>query len=78
MECYATADILKISIHAPREGGDQNVNHAQYVLHNDFNPRPPRGGRLRASTRQVRLGRISIHAPREGGDKTFPYSYSVP
>ena len=34
-----------ISIHAPREGGDVGQD---LVLqgHEDFNPRPPRGGRL--------------------------------
>ena len=34
-----------ISIHAPREGGD--INRLQQTHNdNDFNPRPPRGGRL--------------------------------
>ena len=34
-----------ISIHAPREGGD--VCSSKGALHrSDFNPRPPRGGRL--------------------------------
>ena len=36
------------------------------LLH--FNPRPPRGGRLRLSTCEVQAQEISIHAPREGGD----------
>ena len=56
-----------ISIHAPREGGDDSVSRACYTGR-DFNPRPPRGGRhLRTG---VALGQnlISIHAPREGGD----------
>ena len=35
---------LVISIHAPREGGDFLVLHWPW-LPNDFNPRPPRGGR---------------------------------
>ena len=34
----------KISIHAPREGGD-NSNRTQRIPKIDFNPRPPRGGR---------------------------------
>ena len=34
-----------ISIHAPREGGDAGQEIAPGGLH-DFNPRPPRGGRL--------------------------------
>ena len=36
----------KISIHAPREGGDGDVDWAEYNKKH-FNPRPPRGGRLR-------------------------------
>ena len=35
-----------ISIHAPREGGD-SVAAFEIGGHNHFNPRPPRGGRLR-------------------------------
>ena len=36
---------LFISIHAPREGGD--ISAAQLAaVKPDFNPRPPRGGRL--------------------------------
>ena len=34
----------------------------------DFNPRPPRGGRLLAHIVAACAGNISIHAPREGGD----------
>ena len=34
-----------ISIHAPREGGDRLTMIAQAETDN-FNPRPPRGGRL--------------------------------
>ena len=34
----------------------------------DFNPRPPRGGRLGRGGRRLRAAGISIHAPREGGD----------
>ena len=37
---------LGISIHAPRAGGDQQVTNLQTQL-DDFNPRPPCGGRLR-------------------------------
>ena len=36
----------KISIHAPREGGDHEVFY-RYQMSDYFNPRPPRGGRLR-------------------------------
>ena len=34
-----------ISIHAPREGGDVGVSPIS-TAYGDFNPRPPRGGRL--------------------------------
>ena len=34
----------------------------------DFNPRPPRGGRLTQREGKKRQHQISIHAPREGGD----------
>ena len=56
-----------ISIHAPREGGDFTCfsNHAPGM---DFNPRPPRGGRLRVQIVVYAQRNISIHAPREGGD----------
>ena len=38
-----------ISIHAPREGGDNPRSYWRYCHHCDFNPRPPRGGRLYCS-----------------------------
>ena len=34
----------------------------------DFNPRPPRGGRLDKGIKIIDNRTISIHAPREGGD----------
>ena len=37
----------------------------------DFNPRPPRGGRLNDSVKVIDNRTISIHAPREGGDCLF-------
>ncbi len=38
---------LNISIHAPREGGDFHIlPRAGAKSLGDFNPRPPRGGRL--------------------------------
>ena len=57
-----------ISIHAPREGGDAGTRSAPSGLRN-FNPRPPRGGRLAALKEWVNDYFISIHAPREGGDE---------
>ena len=35
-----------ISIHAPREGGDTGRPPFPHKAPRDFNPRPPRGGRL--------------------------------
>ena len=56
-----------ISIHAPREGGDVRPYSAMFKGL-DFNPRPPRGGRLRHFYHIIIYVMISIHAPREGGD----------
>ena len=45
-DIYSLAVYVEISIHAPREGGDLvflEIFHSS----TDFNPRPPRGGRLR-------------------------------
>ena len=36
--------VFAISIHAPREGGDENRRHPR-PAGDHFNPRPPRGGR---------------------------------
>ena len=57
----------RISIHAPRAGGDLSSEEAATSIAN-FNPRPPCGGRrYRACAEAGRL-EISIHAPRAGGD----------
>ena len=56
-----------ISIHAPREGGDTMVDVTDVSAIN-FNPRPPRGGRLSDGLFVLFSFLISIHAPREGGD----------
>ena len=42
---YTLSAASKISIHAPREGGDGGINYPP-PYKEDFNPRPPRGGRL--------------------------------
>ncbi len=56
-----------ISIHALREEGDtaRNENHRE---NENFNPRPPRGGRLDRSHQLLTTINISIHALREEGD----------
>ena len=56
-----------ISIHAPREGGD-NESRIRPCVNENFNPRPPRGGRPLIDGQQRQRLPISIHAPREGGD----------
>ena len=59
--------VSRISIHAPREGGDILANIIA-PKPRDFNPRPPRGGRQRYLLQKAMSVFISIHAPREGGD----------
>ena len=59
---------LLISIHAPREGGD-NESRIRPCVNENFNPRPPRGGRPLIDGQQRQRLPISIHAPREGGDE---------
>jgi len=57
-----------ISIHAPRVGGDVTMVQSALRLE-DFNPRPPCGGRRITPSRTPKALWISIHAPRVGGDK---------
>ena len=64
------ATMLKISIHAPREGGDFTQEEYDY-LKSRFQSTPPARG---ATSDPVLYGErtaISIHAPREGGDSIF-------
>ena len=63
---YASSGTF-ISIHAPREGGDEKL-HTITIGRKHFNPRPPRGGRLNGYDHIILTEDISIHAPREGGD----------
>ena len=65
---YTLSAASKISIHAPREGGDGGINYPP-PYKEDFNPRPPRGGRRFVRIVSLSLPIISIHAPREGGDQ---------
>ena len=60
-------DANAISIHAPREGGDNGQIHIRLRNHISIHA-PPRGGRLLHYTGNVSDTAISIHAPREGGD----------
>ena len=63
-----------ISIHAPREGGRRCEWGGHPRDWSNFNPRPPRGGRLNALRLVDNKTNISIHAPREGGDRRRPGS----
>ena len=52
----------------PPRGG-ATARKALHTAHaRNFNPRPPRGGRLVETVVGAEQIRISIHAPREGGD----------
>ena len=59
--------VIRISIHALREEGDQ-VPAVQYLIFHNFYPRPPRGGRQSAIRADLCQILISIHALREEGD----------
>ena len=59
--------VVRISIHAPREGRDcERKNKSSSKKH--FNPRAPRGARRQFRHTRNNQERISIHAPREGRD----------
>ena len=61
--------VFEISIHAPREGGDYDKARERHC-EEDFNPRPPRGGRL---IRQSHLP-ADLHfnpRPPRGGRRRF-------
>ncbi len=51
----------------PARGATSNIGIGS-IAYPNFNPRPPRGGRLRLPPGRLQHLRISIHAPREGGD----------
>ncbi len=56
----------RISIHAPREGGDAAVFTVAVALTN-FNPRPPRGGRRKLITAYGRTREFQSTPPARGG-----------
>ena len=60
----------RISIHALREEGDLSPYGAAHE-HQDFYPRPPRGGRRCRRRRRRPHSSISIHALREEGDPSL-------
>ena len=51
-----------VSIHAPREGGDDALS-AALSRFSCFNPRPPRGRRPLLAWRSSQIPPVSIHAP---------------
>ena len=63
----AAVAVIKISIHAPRVGGD---GHARFIIHRKrvFQSTPPVWGATRENKSRDCGRIISIHAPRVGGD----------
>ena len=58
--------ITGISIHAPREGGDESSADCCKTVFSDFNPRPPRGGRLAHCASGPRWPYFNPRPPRGG------------
>ncbi len=58
---------VRISIHAPRTGSDDDVS-ALEAQRPHFNPRSPHGERPRFLSKIRQESSISIHAPRTGSD----------
>ena len=65
-----STEVRKISIHAPREGGDLSpvVTAPEEVT---FQSTPPARGATTTAEPEAAEQVISIHAPREGGDEKF-------
>ena len=61
---------VPISIHALREEGD-STGCSRAAPTENFNPRPPRGGRLHYILYELDGFTISIHALREEGDENL-------
>ena len=59
-----------ISIHAPREGGDDQCKQS-IIFNGDISIHAPREGGDCYNMCHGRYPMISIHAPREGGDDDF-------
>ena len=60
-----TGTTAKISIHAPREGGDSPA-YSCFLSSCDFNPRPPRGGRPCAAYLEITNERFQSTPPARG------------
>ena len=70
VDCKAITGI--ISIHVLREEDDKSAIGLN-SFPSDFNPRPPRGGRLCRTTRRESGCAISIHVLREEDDLVMRY-----
>ena len=57
----------RISIHAPREGGDGPLSNTEQIT--TISIHAPREGGDSTMVRTSVFQAISIHAPREGGDR---------
>ena len=68
---------LGISIHAPREGGDRK-DEGEKVVNVNFNPRPPRGGRLQDVHAVRSLKNFNPRPPRGGRRFVRIVSLSLP
>ena len=64
---YTLSAASKISIHAPREGGDIGDDGSNTIAHVISIHAPREGGDFTDEQLNFYL-KISIHAPREGGD----------
>ena len=64
----------KISIHAPREGGDAELK-AERLATIEFQSTPPARGATAMQKAIDAYFKISIHAPREGGDDSVYAQY---
>ena len=67
-----------ISIHAPREGGDERQADAQNLRPRDFNPRPPRGGRRSASSGGAFVQAFQSTPPARGATPCIPPAAGSP
>ena len=60
----------KVSIRAPREGGDE-ATPVRYFANNAFQSAPPVKGATKSFEGELYPSAVSIRAPREGGDGTL-------
>ena len=70
-DCPADHSASPISIHAPREGGDPKPSASASPVTVDFNPRPPRGGRLCVSGLCLRPDVFQSTPPARGATVTI-------